>query len=128
MDVGSVQKTPAAASARQAASQTVVAAVQRPDTATPARPVATELDPSRSVSQIAESEAVRLDTSPGAEDRAALDAAMKRVLARRTEIDEATRAVVTLTVDTESGEVVDQVPAEMLLKLRAYIRGAEPGR
>ncbi|GGK30991.1 hypothetical protein [Salinarimonas ramus] len=127
MDVGSVQKAQAAPSPRQAVNLSAVSAVQRPDSAAPARPVATELDPSRSVTQVAESEAVRLDTSPGAEERAALDAAMKRVLARRTEIDEPTNTVVTRKVDTRSGEVVEQVPAEMLLKLRAYIRGVPPG-
>lgn len=128
MDAGSVPKPLALAPGIKASNPSAVAAVQRIDTATPAKPAPTELDASRSVTQVAESEAVRLDMSPGAEDRAALDAAMKRLLTRRTEIDEATRAVVTRTVDTRSGEVVDQVPAERLLKLRAYIRGVEPGR
>jgi|GEM_PF-2612733 len=128
MDVGSGPKTPASASGAKASNPVAVAAVQRTDKATPARPAPTELDASRSVTQVEASEAVRLDMSPGAEERAALDAAMKRMLQRRTDIDEATRAVVTRTVDTDSGEVVDQVPAEGLLKLRAYIRGVEPSR
>jgi uncharacterized FlaG/YvyC family protein len=128
MDVGSVQKTPSSASGMKGSNPAAVAAVQRTDKATPAKPAPTQLDASRSVTQVDASEAVRLDMSPGAEDRAALDAAMKRVLERRTDIDDATRDVVTRTVDAESGEVVDQVPAETLLKLRAYIRGVEPSR
>ncbi|WP_349370854.1 hypothetical protein [Salinarimonas sp.] len=127
MDFGSVPKTPATPTAK-ASNPAAVAAVQRADAQTAPKPAPTVLDPSRTVTQVAESEAVRLDMNPGAEERAALDAAIKRVLARRTDIDEATRAVVTRKVDTESGEVVDQVPAESLLKLRAYLRGVEPGR
>lgn len=127
MDFGSVPKTPATPSAK-ASNPAAVAAVQRGDAPGAGKPAPTVLDPSRTVTRVAEDEAVRLDMNPGAEERAALDAAMKRVLARQTDIDEATRAVVTRKVDTESGEVVEQVPAESLLKLRAYLRGVEPGR
>jgi hypothetical protein len=127
MDFGSVPKIPTTPGVKTS-NPAAIAAVQGGDGARAGKPAPTVLDPSRTVTQVAQSEAVRLDMNPGAEERAALDAAMKRVLARRTDIDEATRAVVTRKVDTESGEVVEQVPAESLLKLRAYLRGVEPSR
>ena len=127
MDIGSVAKPPIPTSAAQRPSNPVaVAAVTRTDVATPSAPAPTELDADRAVTRVGETDAVRVDISEDAGRRAALDAALKRVLERRNEVDEATNALVTRTVDRLTGEVVEQIPAESLLKLRAYIRAPDP--
>ncbi len=48
-----------------------------------------------------------------------------RELERETEVDDETKAMVTRTVDSQTGRVVNQFPAESLLKLRAYVREAD---
>lgn len=114
MDFSNVAKPPAGAP---------VATVQRADPAGPSRPVAkTELSPDKAVSQVAPPDAVKLDTSPGAADRAALEAVIARALEKRLEVDASSKAVVFRAEDPKTGEVVDQIPSEQALKLRAYLR------
>ncbi|MFC5069427.1 hypothetical protein [Flaviflagellibacter deserti] len=45
-----------------------------------------------------------------------------RELERETEVDDEAKVVVTRTVDGTTGRVVNQFPAENILKLRAYVR------
>jgi flagellar protein FlaG len=113
MDTGSIAK-PAAVAAPNAP--------QRVNMPASAGAVKTELAPEASVQQVPEAAAVRFDPSNGAQARAALDAAIRDVIERHIEIEPKTREVVYQTVDTESGEVIRQVPDQALLRLRAYAR------
>lgn len=123
MEIGSVARQPTATPVRTS-NPAAVAATQRVDVATPTKPAATELDADRAVTRVAESDAVRLEVSTQAQERVALDEAMRRLLDRRSDLDmdEETGTPVYRTIDGETGEVVNQVPSEELLKLRAYLR------
>ena len=65
---------------------------------------------------------VNFDLSNGSQQRAALEAVMKRAIDRRMDIDEATRNVVFKALDEKTGDVITQIPSEQALKLRAYLR------
>jgi hypothetical protein len=110
MDTGSIARIPAA-NAPSIASAVPVTADE----------VETELPPTIAVRQIAETEAVRFEPSGGAGTRAAIEAAAQD-LRQQVIIDPETRDIVFQAVDERTGEVVRQVPDEMLLRLRAYVR------
>jgi uncharacterized FlaG/YvyC family protein len=84
--------------------------------------VATELAPESAVQQADEAKAIRFEATSEAQTRAAIDAAVRDMIKRRLEIDPKTREVVFQVVDEATGDVVRQIPEEMLLKLRAYAR------
>ncbi len=71
---------------------------------------------------VGEAPAVTFENRDGAQARARLDAAVREMIDRNTLIDPKTREVVYQSVDRKTGEVVRQVPDEMLLRLRAYAR------
>ena len=67
-------------------------------------------------------EPVRFEPHEGAGRSAALDEVVRAAMERHLTIDPKTRAVVVQSVDPHTGEVVQQVPDETLLKLRLYAR------
>jgi uncharacterized FlaG/YvyC family protein len=84
--------------------------------------VPTQLQPEASVRQVSQTEPVRFEPSDGLRERAILEKILERALQRSTDIDGRTKAVVHRVTDEATGEVVDQFPAEQVLKLRAYLR------
>jgi flagellar protein FlaG len=98
------------------------AAPQRAETLASAGAVRTELPPEAAVQQADAAATVRFDPSDGAIERAALDEALQRVIRHRIIIDPRTREVVDQRVDSDTGEVVRQVPDEAILKMRAFAR------
>ena len=110
MDIGGMAKPP------------IIAAQPRPEGSATAGAVRTELPPEASVQAAPADEAVRYEPDDGAGRRAAVEAALREIIERHTEIDPKTREVVFQSVNRETGEVVRQVPDEALLKLRAYAR------
>jgi flagellar protein FlaG len=98
------------------------AAPQRAETLASAGAVRTELPPEAAVQQADAPATVRFDPSDGSLERAALDEALQRVIHRRIVIDPKTREVVDQRVDSETGEVIRQVPDEAILKMRAFAR------
>jgi uncharacterized FlaG/YvyC family protein len=113
MDVGGVNR-PAVTS-----SQAVSQRVDPPAASGFAR---TELSRVASVQPVEEISAVRFEPSEGSRERAALDAAMQRVVERSIEVDDRTKNVVFRAVNERTGEVMLQLPSEQALKLRAYLR------
>jgi len=97
-------------------------AVQRSDPPMSSGAVQTDLGKDSSVQQIDEGAGVNFDLSNGSQQRAALEAVMKRAIDRRMDIDEATRNVVFKALDEKTGDVITQIPSEQALKLRAYLR------
>lgn len=97
-------------------------APQRLDALASQGAVRTELPPEDTVQQVAEAETVRFEANDGARERAALDAALRETIRRRLTIEPKTREVVYQTIDSESGEVIRQVPDQALLRLRVYAR------
>lgn len=97
-------------------------APQRAEILASAGAVRTELPPEAAVQQAGASATVRFDPSDGSLERAALDEALQRVIHRRIVIDPKTREVVDQRVDSETGEVIRQVPDEAILKMRAFAR------
>jgi flagellar protein FlaG len=110
MDLGGVNRPP------------VPAAPPRSDAMATAGAVKTELPQEASVQAAGEAPAVVLPSRERTEARARLDAAVREMIDRNTLIDPKTREVVYQSVDRKTGEVVRQVPDEMLLRLRAYAR------
>lgn len=110
MEIGWTPRSPMAADAGQVARVPPVAA---------AGPVRTELPPAETVRQPPRSASTNVDRRLGSETRRA---AAPDVIDRRIEIDAATQEVVFQAVDSESGEVVTQVPDQAILRLRAYAR------
>jgi hypothetical protein len=99
-----------------------IAATPRADVAASYRAVPTQLPPEATVQQVSPIEAVRFELSDGYRERAILDKILNRALQRSTDIDGPTKAVVHRVTDEATGEIVDQFPAEQVLKLRAYLR------
>lgn len=70
--------------------------------------VVTDVAPERSVTPVDASISSRFDAN------------VASGLSRRTDLDPKTNLLVLRVIDTESGQVVKQIPAESALKLRAY--------
>lgn len=103
-----------------------------------------ELPPEKTVRSIAAGEPVQLDIRARAEERRSdaqrqqstqdettqqrrfdqqrREQNLREVIDRRIEIDPKTRSIVLRKTDRDTGEVVDQLPDETLLKLRALSR------
>jgi flagellar protein FlaG len=84
--------------------------------------VKTELAPEASVQQAEKAQPVRFEPSSGVEARAALEVALDNVIERTLEVDSQRREVIYRAVDQETGEVVQQLPDETVLRLRTYLR------
>lgn len=113
MEIGSTSRPPSLSAAT---------APPRHETLVSAGAIRTELKPEDAVQQPAEVSPVRLELSQNAESRAAIDRALRETIDRRIDIDPKTREVVFQTIDRESGEVIRQVPDEVLMRMRAYAR------
>jgi hypothetical protein len=113
MDVGSITRIPTPSATN---------APQRADALVAAGAVKTELKPEAAVQQVREVEAVRFDPTNEIASRAALDQAIRETMSRRVVLEPKTREVLFQTVNEETGEVVRQVPDEVLVRLRAYVR------
>jgi uncharacterized FlaG/YvyC family protein len=98
------------------------AAPARADHLVAAGAVRTELAPEAAVQQAEEPQAVRFESSPQIERRAALESTLQDFIKRHITVDPRTREVVFQTVDERTGAVVRQLPEEAILKLRAYAR------
>lgn len=101
-----------------------------------------ELSAEKTVRSVAAGEAVQLDIRARANEQRQDDAQqrqdnlfqqrrfdeqrrqqnLREVIDRRLEVDPQTRAIVLRKTNRETGEVVDQLPDETMLKLRAYSR------
>lgn len=109
MDTGSIGRNPAV----------TAISLQRAD---PHGAVATELPPEATVQPVSGAQAVQFEPSGGAQMRAALDAKLRdMMLQSRTIMDPDMRQVILQKVDPRTGEVVHQIPDEMMMRLRAYI-------
>ena len=87
-----------------------------------AEAVKTTLPWDSAVQQTPEAPAVQVELSRGVHERAALNEAVSESTHRRIIIDFRTHEVVSQSVDVKTGRVVSQIPAEDLLRLRAYLR------
>lgn len=115
MDIGGVNKAPAAASAYLGAN--------RPEpTASGARAVTTDLPRDEAVRAPAEAR-TRPDDRQAAEREAMLtrEQLMREFIRSRAVTDPRTREVVFQAVNTRTGEVLSQLPDEMTLRLREYV-------
>jgi hypothetical protein len=85
--------------------------------------------PSQSVAAATEHSAARFDDGRG-RTRADIPGSrlgdeVLREIERETEFDEQTKDLVSKTVDSRTGDVLSQYPAESLLKLRAYVQSED---
>lgn len=94
--------------------------VSRPDPALMRQAVRTDLPPAEAVVASAEAPDVRLDLSRLAQQQAAQPQAKE--LARGVVVDHESKTLVYRVTDERTGEVVAQVPDEVLLRLRAYVQ------
>ncbi len=84
--------------------------------------VATELAPEATVQPVGATQAVQFEPSGSAQMRAALDAKLRDMMVQsRTVMDPDMREVILQKVDPRTGEVIHQIPDEMMMRLRAYI-------
>lgn len=115
MDIGGVNKAPAAAS-------TYLAANRPEPTASGARAVETTLPRSETVRASAEARAQTNDRRM-AEQAAQLsrEQLMREFIRSRAVTDPRTREVVFQAVNMRTGEVLSQLPNEMTLRLREYV-------
>ena len=77
--------------------------------------VVTDVAPERSVTPVEASITARFEAN------------VASGLSRRTDLDPKTNLLVLRVIDTESGQVVKQIPAESALKLRAYNKALVAG-
>jgi flagellar protein FlaG len=84
--------------------------------------VPTELPPVATVTAATETPPARLDVSRSAARLQEVEALAQEAIKRNLLVDPDTRQVVYKAVDTRSGVVIEQIPDEALLKLRAYVR------
>jgi uncharacterized FlaG/YvyC family protein len=115
MDIGGVARTSPATGAQFAARQ---------DVGMPQGAVKTELAATQSVQQAAATaeEAVRYDMRDPARDAAQRLAALRNFIERNYEYDKSSREIVYRAVDSRTGEVIRQLPDDVTLKLRSFVR------
>jgi len=81
--------------------------------------------PDKSVAASVEHQASRFDGNDGrprARAENALADAVLREIEREMEFNDETRDLVSKTLNAKTGQVINQFPAETLLKLRAYVQ------
>ena len=100
------------------------AASQMRAEAAPVRAAVPTLLPHQSVAAAAEHQASRFDGNDGRPRRRAetLNDQLLREIDREVEFNEETKDLVSRTRDRRTGVVLQQYPAEGILKLRAYLR------
>jgi uncharacterized FlaG/YvyC family protein len=96
--------------------------VVRPDPPPVREAVTTDLSPEKTVSAAPQTEAASVEISRAA--RAMQDTASEDVRKQTTK-DQDTNAIVYRETNTRTGEVVQQIPEEAILRLRAYIAAAQ---
>ncbi len=109
----------------------VAAPQQRTDIAPVREAVRTDLpQPHQSVPATERSAGARLDDDTRARRaaRSGLSDDMRRELEREFEFDDDARDVVVRQLDSRTGEVVAQYPAEAIMRIRAYVREQEAAR
>jgi hypothetical protein len=89
----------------------------RPDPLPAAHAVPTTLAPSQSVTAVADSAAARNDA-----EHQPQYAEKRPRRSRQIVIDAATRDIIYRVINERSGQVVQQIPEEVILRLRAYVR------
>jgi hypothetical protein len=87
--------------------------------------VTTDLPAAQSVPSIGESQSARLEISPQARTLQETEAAMSERVKRQLDIDTSANSVVFRSTDLRNGAILQQVPDEALLKIRAYVRSLE---
>lgn len=97
----------------------------RPTAAMATEAVATELPDKEAVGSTQESDRATLDSSDTRSRIMATAEAAVRQIERRNFVDERTNDYVFQAVNQDTGEVVSQIPAEVNLRLRAYVRADE---
>ena len=80
--------------------------------------------PDQSVAASIEHQAARFDGNHGRPRARAelLDAAVLREIEREVEFNDETNDLVSKTLNAKTGQVINQFPAEQILKLRAYVQ------
>ena len=96
----------------------VVAAAPRSEISTLRQTAPTELAPDQSVTAAAGVENVRLDISAASAAMHSIEEGVRRA----TILDARTGELVFRATDQRSGRVIQQIPDEALLHLRAYVR------
>ncbi len=110
------------ASVARPAAVTAQAASVRAENLVSVNRVKTELPKAATVTGVDETSAARFDVSNEARDQAKREQALREAVRRNLTIDPKTRQVVFRAVDSKTGVVVNQIPSEAILKLRAYYR------
>lgn len=110
------------ASVARPAAVTAQAASVRAENLVSVNRVKTELPKAATVTGVEETSAARFDVSNEARDQAKREQALRDAVKRNLTIDPKTRQVVFRAVDSKTGVVVNQIPSEAILKLRAYYR------
>lgn len=85
--------------------------------------------PQQSVAASVEHQAARFDGNDGrprGRGENTLGDQVLREIEREMEFNEDTRDLVSKTLDSRTGRVISQFPAEALLKLRAYVQAEQP--
>jgi len=98
----------------------------RPEPVVQREAVSTQLPPAASVTAAAEAAPTKVEISRTAQTLQALEDPDAMALQRETTRDDETESLVYRVTDPKTGRVVQQIPDESLLRLRAYI--AELGR
>ena len=116
MDTGAIKPVPnfsAFAAPRAAGTQPAVAKTDLPEEATV-----------RPADETSEAQPVR-DRRPDHQAQRINEPEEDQEVERRVERDDDTNSLVYRSIDTQSGHVVDQLPSESLLKLRAYVESSQ---
>lgn len=115
MDIGGIKMAPAAAS------QPLASRVE--PTSSGVKAVATELPRSSVVVEVRDQPAVRLETrSQQKQEEARREAMLRSFIQTRIIIHPETREIISRSVDTRTGDVVEQFPDETALKLKDYLK------
>lgn len=85
------------------------------------------LRPEQTVQAVNSTEAVGVEISYDATTAAQRLETMRQIIARRVEVDPRTRQLLFQSVRQRTGEVIQQLPSEVSLKLRAYLASSGMG-
>ncbi len=102
--------------------------VMRPDAPTVRTAVPTQGSPANTVTATAETSSTSVEISRAARTLQALSRSDASALRRETTRDEDSEALVYRVTDQKTGEVVQQIPEEAVLRLRAAIAEQEQKR
>ncbi|MGL4325238.1 MAG: hypothetical protein ACRCTD_14460 [Beijerinckiaceae bacterium] len=85
--------------------------------------VKTELPAQKAVNAVGEEPAVRVNISDDGHKIAAAQQMMKRIIEKHITYDNELRTLIVKSVDQTTGKTVSQLPDEMSMQLRVYMRG-----